>query len=143
MKQLLKSAKGDGSVLRTLVVRKVAAVVLGATLVFSAGVMAANKFGKPKSVIHVITVKWKEGTTPEQIKAALAGAETVAANYVGIKNVWTRAIKVQGQGYTHAMVMEFESEDALNKYTGSEAQKEWYKVYLPIRGESTTHDITN
>ncbi|MBK5295012.1 MAG: Dabb family protein [Acidobacteriia bacterium] len=123
--------------------KKIAALVLGATLVFSAGVMAANKFGKPKSVIHVVTVKWKEGTTPEQIKAAITGVETVAANYVGIKNVWTRAIKVQGQGYTHAFVMEFESEDALTKYTGSDAQKEWYKVYLAIRGESTTHDITN
>ena len=129
--------------MKQLLNRKVTALVLGATLAFSAGVMAANKFGKPKSVVHVVTVKWKEGTTPEQIKAALAGVETVAANYPGIKNVWTRSIRVQGQGYTHALVMEFESEDALTKYTGSDAQKEWYKVYLPIRGESTTHDITN
>ena len=39
--------------------------------------------------------------------------------------------------------MEFASEDALKKYAESPAQKEWYKVYLPIREESTTHDITN
>jgi hypothetical protein len=39
--------------------------------------------------------------------------------------------------------MEFESEDALKKYADSPAQKEWYKVYLPVRGESRTHDVTN
>jgi len=121
-----------------------AALPLAASLLAGTGfAVAANKFGKPKSVIHVVTVKWKEGSTPEQIKAALDGVEKVAEAYPGIKNVWIRSIKVQGAGYTHAFVMEFESEDALKNYAGSEAQKEWYKVYLPIRGESTTHDITN
>jgi hypothetical protein len=104
---------------------------------------AANKYGKPKSVIHVVTIRWNEGVTPEQIKAAVDGVEKVAADYAGIRNIWTKPLKVQGQGYTHAVVMEFESAEALEKYAGSAAQKEWYKVYLPIRGESTTHDITN
>jgi hypothetical protein len=67
----------------------------------------------------------------------------VAEAYPGIRNIWIRSIKVQGAGYTHAFVMEFDSEESLKNYAGSEAQKEWYKVYLPIRGESTTHDITN
>jgi uncharacterized protein (DUF1330 family) len=47
------------------------------------------------------------------------------------------------EGYKNIIVMEFESEDALKKYAGSEAQKQWYKVYMPIRDESRTHDITN
>ncbi|MBI2689009.1 MAG: Dabb family protein [Acidobacteria bacterium] len=98
---------------------------------------------KPASVMHVITIKWKEGTTPEQIAGALKGAETVANTYKGITRIWTRAIKVQGAGYTHAIVMEFRDEKALKDYTDSPAQKEWYKIYLPLRGESTTHDITN
>lgn len=124
--------------------RKTIGVAALAISIFGAGAaIGANRFGKPKSVVHVVTVKWKEGTTPEQIDAALKGVEKVAGDYAGIKNVWTRSIKVQGKGYTHAFVMEFESEEALQKYTGSDAQKEWYKSYLPIRGESTTHDITN
>lgn len=109
----------------------------------SAGWLLAARYGKPKTVIHVVTVKWNEGVTPEQIRAATDGVEKLAAAYPGIKNVWTRAIKVQGRGYTHAYVMEFESEDALKKYAGSPAQQDWYKVYMPIRAESTTHDITN
>jgi len=115
-----------------------------ALALFAAGAgLAANAFGKPKTVIHVVTIKWAQGATPEQIKAAIDGVEKVAGQYAGIKNVWTKAVKVQGAGYTHAVVMEFASEKALEDYTGSDAQKEWYKVYLPIRGESTTHDITN
>ena len=39
--------------------------------------------------------------------------------------------------------LKFASEQALQDYTDSKAQLEWYKVYLPIREESATHDITN
>lgn len=96
----------------------------------------------PKSVIHVVTVSWKEGTKPEQIQAALDGAQKLPAQYKGITRVWTRTIKAQGDR-SHAIVMEFASEQALKDYTDSDAQKEWYKAYLPIRDRSTTFDITN
>ena len=49
----------------------------------------------------------------------------------------------QGDGYQNAFVMEFKDEKSLKDYADSPAQKEWYKIYLPLRGESTTHDITN
>jgi hypothetical protein len=96
----------------------------------------------PKSVIHVVTVSWKAGTTPEQIKTALDGVQALPAQCKGITRVWTRSIKVQG-GKANAFVMEFVDEAALKTYAGSDAQKEWYKTYIPIRGESTTFDITN
>lgn len=109
-------------------------VALGATTV-SAQVA-------PKSVIHVITVSWKAGTTPEQIKAALDGVQALPAQFKGITHVWTKSMKVQG-GKANAIVMEFVNEAALEGYSGSEAQKEWYKTYLPIREQSATFDITN
>ncbi len=43
----------------------------------------------------------------------------------------------------HIIVMEFASEQALKTYHESPAQKKWYEAYMPIRGESKTHDITN
>ena len=126
-----------------LTAKTVLTAFLAIALMGAGALFAANKYGKPTSVIHVVTVKWKAGTTPDQIKAALAGVEKVAATYPGVKNVWIKTLKVQGEGYNNAFVMEFESEDALKKYADSPAQKEWYKVYLPIREVSTTHDITN
>jgi hypothetical protein len=96
----------------------------------------------PKSVIHVVSVKWKADAKPEQIQAALDGVQALPRAFPGISRVWTKAIKVQGE-WSHVFVMEFADEAALKAYAGSEAQKEWYKVYLPIRERSNTHDITN
>lgn len=107
-----------------------------------AAVIAAQT--APKTVIHIINVKWKDEATPEQIKAAVDAAHQLPSKYPGIKRVWTKNIKYQAQeGFKQAIVMEFESEDALKKYTDSPAQQWWYKLYLPIREESSTHDITN
>src|SRR5260370_2431280 len=98
----------------------------------------------PSTVIHVINVKWKADATPEQIKAAIDAARQLPARFPGIKRVWTRNLKYQGQeGMKQAIVMEFESQDALRKYENSAAQKWWYDVYLPIREESAPHDIPN
>lgn len=96
----------------------------------------------PKSVIHVVSVKWKADATKEQIKAALDGVQALPAAYKGITHVWTNAIKVQGE-WSHVIVMEFADEAALKAYADSDAQKAWYKVYLPVRERSNTHDITN
>src|SRR5580693_8213477 len=98
----------------------------------------------PTTVLHIINVKWKADATPEQIKAAVDGAHQLPKKFPGIKRVWTNNIKYQGQeGYKQAIVMEFESQEALKKYADSAAQKWWYELYMPIRDESHTHDITN
>jgi len=123
---------------------KLLAATAAAGLVFGAGVLF-GALNKPKSVIHVVTVKWKDGTPQEKIDAALKGVETLAQEFDGITRVWTRSIKVQGyeSGVTHAFVMEFKDEQALEDYAGSPAQKKWYEVYIPIRDRSRTFDITN
>lgn len=96
----------------------------------------------PHSIVHVITVEWNDGTKPEQIQAALDGAQALPIEYPGIIHVWTKTLKAQGTA-KNAIVMEFANADAFKAYTDSPAQKQWYKVYTPIRKKSTTFDITN
>ncbi|MDQ8204526.1 Dabb family protein [Pelagicoccus sp. SDUM812003] len=96
----------------------------------------------PSSVIHVVTVSWKSDASDADIQAALDGVVTLAKEFDGIERVWIKTIKAQGER-SHAFVMEFKSEQALKDYAGSDAQKKWYKVYLPARDRSTTFDITN
>ncbi|MBT5902829.1 MAG: hypothetical protein HOH58_12065 [Opitutaceae bacterium] len=96
----------------------------------------------PKSVIHVVTVSWKDTASEADIKAALKGVHTLAKEYDGIRRVWTKTVKAQGDK-SHAFVMEFKNKKALEDYSGSDAQKNWYKVYISARGGSTTFDITN
>lgn len=118
-------------------------LLLTATLL-AGGMLTAKAASEtaPKTVMHVVTVAWKEGTSPEKIQAALDGAAALPASYKGITRVWTRTLKAQG-GKANVIAMEFADEAAFKAYTDSPAQKEWYKVYLDIRAESTTFDVTN
>ena len=117
-----------------------AACAVGIGMAF--GVFAADS--KPKTVLHVISVQWKSDATPAQIEKAIKGVEALPSQYPGITRVWTKPIKKQlPDGYSHIIVMEFASEDALAKYADSPAQKKWYEVYMPVREESRTSDITN
>jgi len=117
-------------------------LLLAVLLAFSVNTLSAQTPAAPKSVIHVVTVKWKADATPKQIQAALDGVKALPAAYPGITRVWVKSIKVQGDK-ANAFVMEFSDEAALKAYADSAAQKAWYKVYIPIREESTTFDITN
>lgn len=117
------------------------AFLLCTTLTNSA-LLAADS--APKTVIHVITVKWKADAKPEQIEKALAEVAKLPATNAGVTRTWTKPIKKQlPEGFNHVIVMEFASEDALQKYVDSPAQKKFYDVYMPLREASRTSDITN
>jgi len=120
--------------------KKLLLAVATATLLLLGPVHAAES--APKSVIHVVTVNWKADASPEQIKAALDGVKALPEAYKGITRVWVKTMKAQGDR-ANAIVMEFADAAAFKGYTDSAAQKEWYKVYLPVRDKSTTFDITN
>ena len=115
--------------------KKLTTILLASVLLaFGANLLTAQDSKTstaPKTVIHVVTVKWKQDTTEAQIQAALDGVKKLPAAYPGITRVWTKSIKVQG-GKANAFVMEFADEAALKAYADSPAQKEWYKVYTPI-----------
>jgi len=120
---------------KTILTFCAALAILGAALLLAAP-------AKPHSVLHVISVQWKADASPAQVEKAIHAVETMS--YPGLKNVWTRPIKMQlPDGYKSIFVMEFESEKALQEYAGSAAQKAWYEVYMPVREESRTSDITN
>ncbi len=96
----------------------------------------------PKTVIHVVTVSWNDDASEADIAKALKSVHTLGKEFDGIKRVWTKTLKAQGDR-SHAFVMEFKNKKALEDYAGSQAQKNWYESYIPVRSRSTTFDITN
>ena len=99
---------------------------------------------QPSSVLHIIHIKWKLEATPEQIKAAVDAAQQLPQRFPGIKRVWTRNLRYQGQErFNQAIVLEFENAEALRRYDGSAAQKWWYEFYLPLREDSRIDDLAN
>jgi len=121
--------------------RKILLFCATATVLALGVVAGQNKFGQPKSILHVITVQWTADSTPEQRQAALDGVKTMASQVPGITNVWLKTIKVQGKDAV--IVMEFKDQAAFDAYTNHPVHKKWEEIYLPIRGQSQTHDITN
>jgi antibiotic biosynthesis monooxygenase (ABM) superfamily enzyme len=102
------------------------------------------KAQQPSTVLHIINIKWKVEATPEAVKAAVDAAQQLPAKYPGIRRVWTRNLRYQGQDrFNQAIVLEFDNQESLRRYEGSAAQKWWYEVYLPVREDSRTHDVTN
>lgn len=104
--------------------------------------VAASAADMPKSVLHIITVKFKAGTDVEKVMAA---TKKLAADYPGITRVWLKTEKIQGMetGVTNLIVMEFKDAAAFAAYAGSPAHKAWESVYLAARETSRTHDVTN
>jgi len=121
--------------------RKILLFCATATVLALGVVAGQNKFGQPKSILHIITVQWSTDSTPEQRQAAIDGVKTMASQIPGVTNVWLKTIKVQGKDAV--IVMEFKDQAAFDAYTNHPAHKKWEEIYLPIRGQSHTHDITN
>jgi hypothetical protein len=125
-------------------------VLLGCALmaVFAAGaIVGQNKYGTPKTVIHVVTVKWKADSTPEQQQKAIDGIKEMAAAIPGIKNIWLRKLRVQTPApekpFDTVFAIEFVDKAAEEAYAKHPKHDEWYKLYMPIREYSNSHQITN
>src|SRR5580692_2139648 len=109
-------------------------LALPAVALIAAGLFAAaNKFSAPPTILHVVVVKWKADSTPQQQQAAIDGVQKMAVDVPGLKTVWVKKLKVQPADYSTAFAMEFESKAAFEAYTNGTAHKNWEKLYLPYR----------
>jgi hypothetical protein len=122
----------------------ITSTVAAALALFGAGFLAgANTFEKPKSIIHFVAIKWTAESTPEQRKAAIEGVEKMASEIPGIKRIWVKPIRVQPRDFTGALAIEFEDQAAADRYAKHPAHDAWYKIYIPVRDESRSFQVTN
>jgi hypothetical protein len=125
-------------------------ILLASTLiaVFALGVsFGQNKFGQPKTLIHVVALKWKADSTPQQRQQAIDGIKAMAGKIPGINNVWLKTEKVQGLSqevpFDAAFAIEFKDAASLKAYATHPAHDEWMKLYEPVRDQSRNHVVTN
>jgi hypothetical protein len=97
----------------------------------------------PNSVLHIITLAYKPGTTDADKAKVIEATKKMAADFPGITRLWFKKIKVQVQGMSDIIVMEFRNAKAFADYEDHPAHRAWEKVYLPLREESNTQDVTN
>ncbi len=105
--------------------------------------VAQNSFGTPKTIIHVSVIQWKEGVSAADKKRTLDGVKEMAAKIPGIRNVWTKAVRVQPQGYHDAFVIEFEDQAAADRYANDPVHDAWTEAFARIREASISPQVTN
>jgi hypothetical protein len=127
----------------TTATRTILVTTLLALSVTATWLVAQNRFGTPKTIVHVSLIQWKEGVPAAAKKQALDGVKEMAAKIPGIKNVWTKAIRVQPEGYHDAFVIEFENQAAADRYAKDPVHDKWTEAFLKIREASISPQITN
>ena len=105
--------------------------------------VAQTSFGTPKTIIHVSVIKWKEGASAADKKRVLDGVKEMAAKIPGMKNVWTKALRVQPEGYTDAFVIEFENQVAADRYAKDPVHDKWTEEFAKVREATLSPQITN
>lgn len=124
---------------------RIALAVFVAAVLFASGYVfaQANKFGTPKSIIHISLIQWKEGTPDAEKQKALDGVKKMAAEIPGIKNVWIKAVRVQPRDYHAAFVIEFADQAAHDVYAKHPAHTAWREHFLSIREASISPQVSN
>jgi hypothetical protein len=124
------------------------AKILGAALLacalFASGyVSGQNKFGQPKTVLHLAMIKWNPGVSDAQKQQVLDGVKEMAAKIPGIKNVWIKGERLQPRDFNAAFAIEFKDRDAADTYAESPIHAAWEAQYVPLRAASISEQVTN
>ena len=127
----------------TMATRVWAVVILGVVLFASGYVAGQNRFGQPKTIIHLVEIKWNPGVTEAQKQDVINGIKEMAAKIPGIKNVWLKADRLEPRDFSWAYAIEFRDRDAADDYAESALHEAWEKRYVPLRYTSISVQVTN
>jgi hypothetical protein len=119
-------------------------IIAFSTGLFAAGYAAGqNRFGQPKTIIHVVEIKWNPGVSAADKQRVLAGVKEMAAKIPGIKNVWLQADRLEPRDFNAAYAIEFQSRAAADSYAESKLHEAWDAAYVPLRYASISIQLTN
>ncbi len=118
-------------------------------IVFSLGLFASgyvagqNRFGQPKTIIHVVEIKWNPGVSASEKQRVLAGVKEMAGKIPGVKNVWLQADRLEPRDFNAAYAIEFQNRAAADTYAESQIHQAWDALYVPLRYASISIQLTN
>jgi hypothetical protein len=106
-------------------------------------VEAQNKFGQPKTVIHMVVYKWKAFASEDDKEQALKGIKTLAGQIPGVKNIWLKTGRNQIRDFDGVFGIEFTSPEAAADYAESPMHETWAKKWEALRENSLSFQATN
>ena len=109
----------------------------------TASVSAQNKFGQPKTVLHVVVYKFKDATSENDRQKALDGIKDLARKIPGVKNIWLKTNRNQIRDFSGVYAIEFTSDETAADYAESPAHEAWAKQWESLRENSLSFQISN
>ena len=106
-------------------------------------VSAVNRFGQPKTVIHVVAYKFRDATSQNDQEQAINGIRDMAGKISGIKNIWLKTERNQMRDWSGVYVIEFASPEAAAVYAESPLHETWRKKWEQLRENSVSFQISN
>src|SRR6202790_165233 len=130
-----------------------ASQIAAATLLFAAGIATGsiatshaaviNKFGQPKTVVHVVAYKFRDATSLNDQQEALASIKGMAAKIPGVKNIWLRTERNQLRDFSGVYIIEFRNAEAAADYAESPLHETWRKKWEAPRENSLSFQVSN
>ncbi len=132
--------------------RRAAQFVLGA-VIFAAGIAAGslharsapvqNRFGLPRTVLHVVVYKFKDNVSNYDREKAISGIKDMAGKIPGIKNVWLKTSRNQIKDFSGVYAIEFTGAEAAADYAESPIHEAWSKTWQEQRENSLSFQVSN
>ena len=133
--------------------RKRAAWIALAAAWFAAGAAAGglgtrsgavqNRFGQPKTVLHVVVYKFKDNVSNYDREKTINGIRDMAGKIPGIKNVWLKTERNQLRDFSGVYAIEFTNAEAAADYAESPVHEAWSKMWQEQRENSLSFQISN
>lgn len=135
-----------------MVDKRLVQIALSATL-FAAGVATGtlharsaavqNRFGQPKTVLHVVVYKFRDDVSNYDREKAINGIKDMAGKIPGIKNVWLKTERNQIRDFSGVYAIEFTNAEAAADYAESSVHEAWSKSWQEKRENSLSFQISN
>ncbi len=132
--------------------RRTSQMVLAATI-FVAGIAVGtlparsaavqNRFGQPKTVLHVVVYKFRDNVSNYDREKAINGIRDMAGKIPGIKNVWLKTGRNQIKDFSGVYAIEFTSAEAAADYAESPVHETWSKMWQEQRENSLSFQVSN
>ncbi len=107
-------------------------------------IAAESAVPEGKALYHVVTLKLKEGTTPDQIKAVETAFVALKTKIPGITSLhWGTNVSPEhhDKGFTHCFVLTFASEKDRDTYLNHAEHKAFGGVLGPVMGDVMVIDF--
>src|ERR1700694_425665 len=136
----------------TSAMKRASQIALGAAI-FVAGIAAGslharsaavqNRFGQPKTVLHVVVYKFRDNVSNYDRERAINGVKDMAGKMPGIKTVWLKTARNQIKDFSGVYAIEFTSAEAAADYAESPVHEAWSKMWQEQRENSLSFSVSN